>query len=258
MPDQPSGFLDLATGNPADRLDRLWRVTPAHLGIELEHRMTDHLATARRDPIFPVQRQPGAVSVVATGAAVIRDQSPGRRIPGEKTTYVARNLQIGLGQQPAGIGAHQQRPITPIADKIAVEPAPFDHHIGDAKRQRAVAAGSHPEPEIGFVGEADMARIDDDQPHPALERGGNGGRVGKAAEAGIVAPQDQAAAVGDVRHRAGAASGRHAADPVSVAGREAPPPAAQIEAGHGIRRPEGVHQPSDETDGIGDRGGRWR
>ena len=42
--------------------------------------------------------------------------------------------------------------------------------MGEAERQRAVGAGPHPEPEIGLAGEADMARVDDDQPHAALQR----------------------------------------------------------------------------------------
>ena len=63
-----------------------------------------------------------------------------------------------------------------------------------------------------------MARVDHDQPHAALQRLDGGGRMREARVAGVVAPQDEAAAVGDVRHRAAAAAGADAADAVGVAG----------------------------------------
>ena len=141
---------------------------------------------------------------------------------------VAARRQVALGQQATGVGAHQQRPVAPGADEVAVVPAALDHQVGEAERERAVGAGPHPQPDIGLAGEADMARVDDDQPHAALQRRDRRGRVGEAGEARVVAPQDQAAAVGDVRHRP-AAAGADAADAIGVAGGEGAAPAAEVE-----------------------------
>jgi hypothetical protein len=67
-----------------------------------------------------------------------------------------------------------------------------------------------------------------DQPHAALQRFNDCGRMGETGVTGVVAPQNEAAAVLDVRHRATAA-GADAADPVGIAGGEGAAPAADIE-----------------------------
>ena len=195
MPEQPRGFLDLGARNPADRFDGLRRVAPAEPGVQLEGRVADDLALRRGDTVFAVQREAGAVAVVLAGGGVIRHQPRRRAVPGEDAARIAVRFEVAFGQQAAGVGAHQVRPVAPLADEVAVVPAALDHQMGEAERQRAVGAGPHPQPEIGLAGEADMARVDDDQPHAALQRRDRGGRVGDAGEAGVVAPQDQHAAV---------------------------------------------------------------
>ena len=161
--------------------------------------MADHFAVARGDAVFALEREARAV-------AVVRHRTGWRGVPGEAGRIAVRR-QVALGQHPAGVGAHQHRTVAPGADEVTVVPAALDHQVGDAEGERAVGAGPHPQPEIGLVGETDMARIDHDQPHAALQRLDDGGRMGEARVAGVVAPQDQTAGVGDVRHGAARAGG---------------------------------------------------
>ena len=74
------------------------------------------------------------------------------------------------------------RPVAPVADEVAVVPAALDHDVGEAQRQRAVGARAHAQPDIRLAGEPDMARIDDDQLHAALERLDRRGRVRQARD----------------------------------------------------------------------------
>ena len=100
-----------------------------------------------------------------------------------------------------------------------------------------------------------MARIDDDELHPALERRDRRGRVREARVGGVVAPEDQAAAVRDVRHRPAAAAGGDARDAERVARGVASAPAAHVQRPDEVRRAEGVHQPTQEGRRIADCGG---
>jgi hypothetical protein len=169
-------------------------------------------------------------------------------------TRTAMRFEVARGQQAAGVGAYQVRPVAPLADEVAVIPAALEHHMGKAERQRAVGARPHPKPEIGLPGEAHVAGINDDQPHVALQRRDRRGCVGDAGEAGVVAPQEQHAAVLDIRHGAHA-TGADTADAISVAGGEGAPPAAEVHGDARVRGADGVRQPLDEAGGIRDRGG---
>ena len=113
--------------------------------------------------------------------------------------------EISGAQQPAGIGANEKRRIGPRAHEIAVVPAAADHHMRKAERERPVGARANAQPKIGLAAEPDIARIDDDELHPALERRDRRGRVRQARVGGVVTPKDQAAAISDVRHRPAAA-----------------------------------------------------
>jgi hypothetical protein len=216
--------------------------------------VADHLALWCGDRVFPFQREPRVVACVFAGGGVIRHQPCRRAIPGEGAARTAARHEVVLGQRPAGVGAHQKRPIAPLADEIAVVPAALDHHMGEAECQRAVGAGPHPEPQIGLVGEARMARVDHDEPHAALQRFDDRSGVRETGIAGVVAPQNEAAAVLDVRHRATAA-GADAADAVGIAGGEGAAPAADIEGDCRVRGAKGVRQPTNEAGRIRDRGG---
>jgi hypothetical protein len=113
--------------------------------------------------------------------------SPRGTVPCEDAPPIAVRLGVAFGQEPARVGTHEMRPVAPLADEVSVVPAALDHHVGETERQRTVAAWTDPEPLIGLAGEADMARVDDDQTHAALECRDDGSRVGEAREAGVVA-----------------------------------------------------------------------
>ena len=146
------------------------------------------------------------------------------------------------------------RPVAPGADKVAVIPAARDHHMGDAQRQGTVGAGPHPQPQIGLVGQPGATWIDDDETHAAFQRLDDGGRVCETRDARIVAPEDQAAGIVDVGHRA-AAAGADTRDAKGVACRASSAPTTHLGAGDRVRGADRVHQPADIADGIGDRGG---
>jgi len=171
---------------------------------------------------------------------------------------IAVRFEVPLRQKAARIGAHQHRPVTPATDEVAVVPAALDHQMGEAEGEGAVGPGAHPEPEISLVGEARMARIDHDQPHAALERFDDRCCMGEAGVAGVVAPQDQNAAVLDVRHGTATGACADAADAVGVAGGKGAAPAADIQGDCRVRGAEGVRQPTNETGGIRDRRGGGR
>ena len=159
-------------------------------------------------------------------------------------------------QQPPGIVAHQQGPVAPRPDERPVVPAVLDHQVGEAERQRAVGARADAQPDIRLGAEPDLARIDHDQLHAALQRIDGRGGVRQAREGGVVAPQDQASAVGDVRHGARAAADRDAADAERVLRGKAAPPAAHVDAAVEVRRAERIPQPLHEGRRIADRRGR--
>src|SRR5215467_9463811 len=75
-----------------------------------------------------------------------------------------------------------------------------------------------------------MARVDDNEPHAALARLDDCGRMGEPREAWIVAPQDQAAALADFRHGAAkAAAHADTAHAEGVSGGEGATPTAEVE-----------------------------
>ena len=258
MPDQASGFLDLGARNPAGRLDDLRRIATAQPRVQLERRMAEDFALSGRHSVFTVERQVSAVPVETAGGGVVRHQAPCRAIPGERAARIAARLEVVLGQQAARVRADQVRPVAPGADEVAVVPAALDHHVGEAEGEGAVRAGPHPEPHVRLAGEPDMARVDDDQPHAALERRHRRGRVGEAGEARVVTPQDQHAGVRDIRHGPAAGAGADAGHSVREASGETAPPAAEVERDGRVRGAERVRQPLDEAGGISDRGRGWR
>ena len=258
MPDQPGGLFQLRPRDPADRLDRLGRIPAAHLGIELKGGATDDFAVRTGHPALALQRDARCVAIVAAGNRIVRHEPRGCRIPGEIAAPVAVRRQIALGQQAPRVGAHQQGTVAPEADEVAVIPPFLNHQVCEAKSERPVRAWTHPHPHIGLAGEPNVARVDHDQPHAALETCDGGGRVGQTRGAGVIAPQDETTGVGDIGHGAVPAAKGHTADAKSVAGGEAAAPSAHLNVAAGIGRAERVHQTPDEAVGVRDGAGRGR
>ena len=212
--------------------------------------MADHFAVARGDAVFALKREICAV-------AVVWHRPIKCDVPGDVAAALATRREIAFGQHAAVVGTHKHRTVAPGADKLAVVPAPLDHQIGDAEGESAVGAWPHPQPEVRLVAETDMPRIDHDQPHAALQRLDHGGGVREARETWVVAPQDQAAGIGDVRHAA-ARTGGDARDAIGVAGRAGTSPTAYVQTADHVRRAERVHQAPDIRRRIADRGGGRR
>src|SRR6516225_9945331 len=104
-----------------------------------------------------------------------------------------------------------------------------------------------------------MARVDDNEPHAALARLDDCGRVGEPREARIVAAKDQAAALANFRHGAAkAAADADTAHAEGVTGGERATPTAEVETVECIRTAKRVHQPLHEAVRIGERGGGRR
>ena len=101
---------------------------------------------------------------------------------------IAVRREIAFDEQAPRIGADQERPVAPSANEIAVVPSTLDHQISEAECEHSIGARSHSEPEVCLGSEPDVTWIDHDQPHAALTRFGNGGRMSEAGEAGVVAP----------------------------------------------------------------------
>src|ERR1700739_3438014 len=127
VPDQPGGFLHLGARDAADRLDSVGRVAPAEPRIELEDRVAEHLAFDGGDGVFPFEREARILAIITTGASVIRYWPGPRAGPVRGAPGFRAPPDAPFGQQPAGVGAHQERPVAPLADEFAVVPAALDH-----------------------------------------------------------------------------------------------------------------------------------
>ena len=255
MPDEARSFLQLGGGNPAGRRHHVRRVLAAQHGIVVEDRAASQRSGRGGQTVFPIQGEVLAGAVIAAGGGVVRNRAGRVRVPRDEAFRVTGRGQVGFAQEGAGIGAHQMGPVAPVADEIAVVPPALDHDIGQPQRQRPIRAGPHTQPDIRLVRQAGTARVDHDQLHAALQRRHRRRGMGQAGDGGVVAPQDQAAALLDIRHPAAGAAGADAADAEGVARGEAAPPAAQVQRPDHVRRAEGIHQPAHEHRGIRDRGG---
>ena len=106
--------------------------------------------------------------------------------------------KVGTGEEAPRILANQMWPIGPVFNELTIVPAIFDHHAGEAKRQRAVAAGPDAKPLIRLGRKTRMARIDDDElcaPGLCL---GDSRTVSKPSDRGIMAPQHHAVGVFEI------------------------------------------------------------
>jgi len=67
-----------------------------------------------------------------------------RRVPDHTLPGVPIRAQIGAGQRTAIVFGHQEGGIAPAHQKVMVIAPRFDQGMGQAQRQRAVAAGMRP------------------------------------------------------------------------------------------------------------------
>ncbi len=256
LPEQAGRLLDLFAWNPGDRLDRFRGVAPAEIGGELERGPAGKIASRRGNGVLAEEGRLGAVPLVAAGRRIVEERLRRGVVPGDVPSRATLRGEVALGQQAAGVRAHEQRAVGPVADEGAVVPAALDHDAGDAEGERAVAAGPHPQPEVGLIGEPDAAGIDDDQSRAALQRRDGGRRVGEAGEAGVVAPEEDAAGVLQVGH------GRAAAEPEADAeGEERRPRGPSRTApsrGQRFGEPNARIRRWTQCSGVGDRGGGGR
>jgi hypothetical protein len=76
----------------------------------------------RGDAVLALQGKAAGVAVVAAGGRIIQHEARRRAVPGEEARRIAARIEVALGQQPARIGAHEVRPVAPVADEITVVP----------------------------------------------------------------------------------------------------------------------------------------
>ena len=163
---------------------------------------------------------------------------------------VAVGREVGGREQPAGVLAHQQRPVGPVADEVAIVPALREHHRGQPEGERAVGAGAHAQPLVGAGGRARAPRIDHDQRGAARDRLRDRGGLGEVGGRRVVAPQEQAGGPLEVRGADVGAEGER--------GRVVAMPRAELLAPHHVGAPERADEPVDPREAVGDRGARGR
>lgn len=196
------------------------------------------------------QRRSCRGEFVGAGVGVVEHRAAARLVPGDEVARIAAAGNIRRGQEASGLGMHQQRAVAPVAHEVAVVPALLDHHAGDAKGESAVAARPHAEPEIGLVGKPGLAGIDDDELGAArlCRRGAR--RVGEPGGAGVMAPEQHAAGVGEIQ-------GGHA-DAEGIGAGVILVPVAELRGVDPVRTAEGVDQPLDPENAVGESGGAGR
>lgn len=255
MPDEPRRRLNLVRRNPADLRHALGRILGAKLSIVRKHRAAGHHSLLRRNHGLALKSEMLEGRAVAARRGVVGDGFFRQSVPGDEMTSVPAFGEISRAQEPAGVRANEMRRVGPPLHECAIVPAAADYDMREAERERPVGAGANAQPEIGLAGEPDIARIDDNELHPALERRDRRGRVRQARVGRVVTPKNQAAAVLDVRHRPAAAADCDARDAERVAGGVASAPAANVQRPDEVRRAEGVHKPAHERRRIPNCGG---
>ena len=128
-----------------------------------------HLAVLRRDRGTRLPGRAARSRVVAAGRGVVGDGAPPSRPRRRMTASPPSARSHRVSSRPVSERT-SMRPVAPLADEVAVVPAALIIRLAMPERERAVGAGPHAQPDIGLAGEPDVARIDDDQLHPALER----------------------------------------------------------------------------------------
>ena len=131
---------------------------------------------------------------------VIRHRQAARGVPRDIFAGITGGLDIRLAEEASVVIADEQRSVGPVADEVTVEPAAFNHDMGDRKRQCRVGPGSDPEPLRGAACEPDPSWIDNNELCPAVERCDSGRGMDDPCQRRIVAPEQNASGPLQVRH----------------------------------------------------------
>ena len=88
--------------------------------------------------------------------------------PDDMIVGTTGRVDVGAGQQRAGIVTDEKRPVGPVAQEGGVIEGFVEQHVGHRQCQGAVTAGADTEPAIGFLGQRMFAGVDHDQLRAAL------------------------------------------------------------------------------------------
>ncbi len=249
LPEQPRRLDDLRGGDAGDPLDALRRVAATEGGVRLERgHARDGGSAARRAGDGAGERGLDDALHESPRDGIVRDR-PGRAaVPRHVVAALAVGREVGGREQAAGVLAHQQRAVGPVADEVAIVPALRDHDRGEPEGERPVGAGPHAQPLVGARGRARAPRVHHDQGRAA--RGGlrDRGGLGQVGARRVVAPEQQAAGALEVRRADVGAEGERGGV-VAV-------PRAQLLAPHHVGAAEGADEPVDPREAVGDRGAR--
>lgn len=149
-----SGLLDVGGGDPGDRLGDGRLHSPAPVGDEVEGGPARHRAAHGRDLVRAEQREPRLVHRVAAEGGVVRDRFGADFVPHDVVGRIAPGRQVASAHETTRIGTHEQWPVGPAPDEVAVEPAALDHDVRERERQRRIGSRAHAQPVVGFVRQA--------------------------------------------------------------------------------------------------------
>jgi len=245
MPKQPCCFPDGFWLHSRSRCRLFWGHRAALCGVKLKGRTAaDRPFTGIDDEFTRDGETTRCLPVSALPDVIGNGRSP-RFVPSDKTIGLTFYGQDVGAEQRAVIVANQKRAVRPIPHELGIEPALVDHDPGDCQGNGGVSARSDSEPTIGFDGEPNATRIDDDQLCSSRLCICNLGGGGEKGGAGIVPPQQYTARPLVVRC-ADRGPGREDACIISV-------PCADFGRITVVRRSKSIDQPIDPRACIGNR-----
>ena len=148
--------------------------------------------------------------------------------------------------RPGLVRRHQERPVRPVLQEAAVEPAFLDHHPRDPEGERPIRARPHPQPLVRLRRHPRAARVDHDEPRPPRLRFVHPLPLREPGAGRVVAPEEHAAGGVEVRGPDPRTEG--------VAGGVVLVPVADLGAVDVVRAAERAHEPLEPGERVGDGG----
>ena len=253
FPEKARGFAHLKRRHPGDPLHSLRRVLPTEVAVARECRPAGHFPRRRLDRERAFERPLPAGSGRRPRIDHLRRAVDGA--PRHAMVRVTARREVRGGEQSAAAPAsarlralvhHQERPVRPVPQEVAVEPSLLDHHPRDAEGERSVGSRPHPQPLVRLRRDPRPAGIDDDEPRPPRLRLVHPLPLREPRAGRVVAPEEYAASGVEVRGPDPGAEG--------VAGGVVLVPVADLGAVDVVGGPERVQQPLDPRQRIGDGG----